>query len=242
MRDHPDYQRYGTVRATNVPPLAPTDQQVSAGFWSLSTLSTVPYCRLTGPGGFQKEFSWNEIVEVPKGAAAFIENASAHQGDIVLNGGTDYGALPARVTVPFPLVDATTNIPITVVPVVPTTLRPAWRCDTRRARRAYAVIGLTTGNLGNGFLVRGFAKTRSHRTVNSMDAASSGLGFSTGYIFPAATQVSVLPLGHQTLNGLPPGQPHALLDAGEFEFLFTPGAPNNDVLTTLSTYYVLEYA
>jgi hypothetical protein len=237
---HPKYQKYGTVRITNVRPKQVTEQQLSSGFWSLSTLSTVPYVRLTGPGGFQKLFSWNEIVEVPAGTDAFIENASAHQGDIVINGGTDFGALPARVTVPVPLVDKATQLPITQDPVAPTFIVPLWRCDTRRARRAFLVFGFVTGDNGNGFAVRGFAQTRSHRTQNSMDAASSGVGFSTGYIIPAATQVSIIPLGHQALNGLPPGEPHALLDAGEVEFLFTPG--QNETFTNLSAYYVLEYA
>ena len=171
-------QNYGTVRAENVRPRQKAkvrpdgpNLMLSSGWWSLSTLSSVPYVKLLGPSGRQKEFSWNELVEVPEGESAQVFNASYHVGDIVLNGVQDFGAIPARITVPVALQDVATGAIITQTPAVPTNIVTAWRCDTRRARRAFLMLDIVA-NPGQpsaiNFFVRGYANQRSHRTVDGV--------------------------------------------------------------------------
>ena len=257
-----DEQRFGfrsQVRAIKVEPRKATKQNVPEGFWSLSSLSTVPYVRFTGPGGFQKEFSWGEIVEVPKGCEATLENASYHVGDIVLNGGRDYSTCPARITVPVFLRELflSGNIPkLTPLPPgfpdpsdFPIAIAPSWPVDVRRARRAYLAIDWRTDNKPDGetiipaedltFDIYGFAEQRSHDTGNSVPIPSGrpGVGYSSHCVMVAGTEFGIIPLGYSACNG-DCCEAMALLDYADFivkidaDFLveFNPSA-----------YYILEY-
>ena len=245
------------IRAINVPPRKPTTQTVPDGIWSLSTLSSVPYARITGPGGFQKEFSWNEPIVVPEGTMGMLENSSFHPGDIVLNGGWDYGAAPRRVTVPvnlgFTSIGAPGQPPAGQFVPLPMPLAgatfplgviPQWPVDTRRALRAYLAIEWESADVGDDpvilafdipFTIRGFAAERSHNTVNSN--VPTGTGYITDWTGVAGTRFGLIPLGYSAANG-DGGEPHALLDYASFEAVIETPAFN---LFRYTAYYVLEY-
>lgn len=241
-------QRYGTLRAEKVPPRSKARDGrgnflvLSAGFWSLSTLSSVPYVRVLGPSGTQKEFSWNEMIEVPSGETAQVMNASYHVGDIVLNGGQDFGALPSRITVPVSFATlATPPVIITEPPVGPTPLVTAWKADTRRCRRAFLMMEMNA-IIDFDVTVRGFAEQRSHRTVNGMTVTAGtpgGVGYQSIVRLNAATNGFLIPLGFNA-SVVGATVPHVLLDAAEVRFSITEGVDAN--WTLINAYYVLEYS
>lgn len=250
-----DLSRYSQIRATNTRPREKTDTSLPSGRWCLSTLSSVPYVRLTGPGGFQKEFSWGEVIEVPEGTDGVLENTSFHVGDIVLNGGHDWAAVPARITVPVLLgtlnaqgrfVQLPEGFPGAPLPLVfPVTVVPSWGVDTRRARRAFLALEWETADLGDDppviaedltFLIRGYAEQRSHGTVDSI-VAVPGIGYETEYVAPAGTRFGIIPLGYSASNGLG-GEPHALLDFCKFEVLINANFFN---IFKQTAYYIVEY-
>lgn len=236
-------QQYGTVRADNVRPRQKANGlMLGPGKWSLSSMSSVPYVRLIGPSNSQKEFSWGEIVEVPQGASAQVENASYHVGDIVLSGGADYAAIPNRVTVPAQFIDTTTGLLLAAPPAVgvPTFVRTAWKVDCRRARRAFLILDLTS-ILNFDVTVRGYAEQRTHRTANQVGGtlgAPAGTGYLTINTLPAATAGFVVPLGARANVGVTT-EPHALLDSADATFAIT--RDTDAFWPSLSAYYVLEY-
>lgn len=236
-------QKYSSIKTTNARPNQRTNLVASGGQnWSLSSLSNVPYVRFTGPGGFQKEFSWGEIVELPPGVDAFVENASYHPGDIILNGGTDYANLPSRITVPVNMTNGVGGPVITEAPAAPFTAATQFRADVRRARRAYFAIIITSLDISIGFSILGYAESRSHTTFNGIPLSGDsrgGVGYISPYIQGANTVGAIVPLGYGTVFGLPPGEPHALLDSAEVQFQITDF--EEYIWLNLSTYFIMEY-
>jgi hypothetical protein len=240
---------FGTFATGLVEPQTRTTHQLAEGHYSLSTLSTVPYVSLVGHAQTEKIFSWGEVVYVPDGVAVTIKNASYHKGDIVLNGGRDFSTLPQRVTVP---------VTVQAVPDPEAEefffLIPDWKVDTRRARRAWIAINLSTfeGQDQNAILtagrIEGSKGGHSHATgplvtgpVPAVLQPLFGTGSMVGYInnifLPAATAQGVFPLG-DLANTVPATIAHALLDTGFFaariELEEPPPSP-------LQAYYILEY-
>lgn len=130
---------YGTFIYSSIDPGAEAGQ-LSSGTYSLSSLSTIPYVSLRGLSSKEKLFSWNEPIEIPEGASATIVNKSAHRGDIAINGGADWGSRPDRVTVPFTLLQSGNDL-MPVYSNADGNDVPGW-VDTRRCRRAWAVINI----------------------------------------------------------------------------------------------------
>lgn len=216
----------GTITALNVAPETISREGINGGrngmVVSLSTLSTVPYVELVG-ADYKKTFSWGETVVIPPNMECSIKNASYHRGDIVLSGGPDYGALPARVTVP---VTVFTSAVINVA----TTYTTTFACDTRRARRAFLVLqGAQTGSDVRA-TINGYFKWHSHNTVGP-DLPQ----YISTQTLSAATDGWYIPLG---FGNSVVGEPHALGDWATVAVL--TGAVGPFTFAT-NAYYVLEY-
>lgn len=233
-------QHYGTIAITDLGPNEISDQVITAGAYSLSTLSTCPYVILIGSTGAQKLFSWNERVEIPDGETARVQNASCHRGDIFINGGYDYSTLPARVTIPVPLtaVDAPDFVIIT----------PEYGVDTRRARRAFFTFfqpDITFPPPGGLALVRGKVINHSYNTFSEIPLVPppfgplSGLGFAYPSAIPPLTITPMIPLGYGA-SYTDSTNPHTLLDCGEVTIL---GLDDHAAWLAfpLTAFYVLEY-
>ena len=238
-------QHYGTIAITDIGPEEISKQVITAGAYSLSTLSNIPYVRLLGSTGAQKLFSWNERVVIPDGETARVQNASCHRGDIFINGGFDYASLPARVTVPVTL---TRTIGIATGLTV---ITPAWPVDTRRARKAFLVIAEplpTTIPNGAAAVVIGRVINHSCETFNEIPSLSAiipligdqpGIGFFNVVPLPPAVQTSFIPLGYGAAL-TDPMFPHALLDCG-IAIIVSDDVETSWSLIPLTGFYVLEY-
>jgi hypothetical protein len=211
--------------------------QLSEGYYSLSTLSTVPYVSLIGMGKREKVFSWNEIVEVPPGKIATVKNVSHHDGDIVINGGRDYGAAPRRITVPVPVFDAAgANDP----PVPGDAIEVRYPADVRRARAAWFVVDWQTGD--TEVLIRKLGERRlgSHNTAAGPVEPA---GYFSEETIPPNTVFSAIPLGYTSAVGQTEAQ--CLLDTAEIRIetaadtvFYTNTVAAFDLF---NAYYVIEY-
>ncbi len=256
-------QQYGTLSQLGVPPngLA-KDLRLSEGKWSLSSLSNVPYITITGLG-YSKTFSWGELIDIPKNVMGQVVNASKHKGDIYINSGWDYANVPARITVPVPLVlrgAAGEFITYPLPPALPTfpafatTMFPV---DTRRARKAFLVMGLNTpvggeGYEGQEFIIVGQPNTTSMNTYNSVVDLTApfipGNGYYSRYTLPPLTQGVIIPLGFEAGKGCC-SLPHALLDFAQvyWPLLREEDYPQSDAGAIGSSpyrpaaFYMLEY-
>lgn len=219
-------QPYSSFKALNVAPNAPTNLKLSGGrtipyIYSLGVNSTVPYIRLVGGSTSQKLFSWNEQIVVPPGELVTVSNGSYHPGDIFLQSGADPAAIPARVTVPVPMVVGAGLV-----------ITPAFVLDVRRARRAF--VGGFNANAANlTMFIFGEARERSH----GINPVTSDLGLPTAtytdsYTIPASTAPGLIPLGD---NAQPGDAVHDLLDVASFQY----GAP--DQTNSGALHYILEY-
>lgn len=219
---------FGTYAFKNVPPDEITSGRLSAGWYSLSSLSTVPYVSLIGQEGREKIFSWGELIQIPDGSMASVKNASFHTGDIIINGGQDYATLPHRVTVPV-VVERTGGgeDPINIqAPFV----------DTRRARRAWFVMNVIDAGLTNGnALVLGANITHSNPT-NGFITFTGGSGFVSGHTLLAHGQYCYIPLGYCSEIGMEESM--VLLDKGRV--IYTLDSEANVAFPNIG-YYVLEY-
>jgi len=225
----PTVANFGTYAFKNVGADALTTGRLSAGWYSLSSLSTVPYVSLVGQEGRGKIFSWGEIIQIPEGSIATVKNSSFHAGDIFINGGKDYATLPRRVTVPVPLTIAGgpgEQLPWNIqTPFV----------DTRRCRAAWLVVNILTVTGGNGnALVLGSNETHSNPTGGFV-TFTGGQGFSAGHALLAGTTYHYLPLGFG--SSIDQHEPMALLDKGRVVITL----PEDSVFTQNLAYYVLEY-
>lgn len=209
-----------------------SNQQLASGVYSLSSRSNVPYVTLVGSGGFQKTFSWGEIVQVPEGESCQVKNSSFHAGDIYINAGCDYDVRPARITVPVPLVvdqNIAGNIGIgTLYPV-----------DARMGRRAYFIGNLEKNAVGTGnVLIMGQRFDGSHNTANEL-APIPGAGYLEFQTIPLNTIVGPVPLGKRAQYGSNDSIPHALLTTARVLFLVS--AEWGFTFAIQDGYYVVEY-
>ena len=224
-------RNFGTFFVGLVPARTRSKFQVGPGHYSLSTLSTVPYVTLSGAQGREKVFSWREVVRIPEGQSAWVANASWHDGDIVLNGGTDYSAVPARVTVPVPVQDTLED----TVRV----LTPRYPCDTRGARSAHLAVNIRTSNaLGDAIdwtIIGQIAERTGHS--HQTDSENERPEYRQPFATPANVEVGLIPLGYAA-GFEAPGLPMCLLDRASFTARFRPDAVQR---ITPNFYYVLEY-
>ena len=202
-------------------PGQPTSLRLSAGRYSLSSRSNVPYVRFAGSKGFSKTISWGEWAEIDCDQLVTVENASAHGGDIYINSGVDPDPLPSRITVPIQYGPATEFDPGSI----------GW-LDTRRAKRAYFVMRYS-GTQATLFRIYGVT-TGTHRTENQIVApGEQGPGYIQDHTVLGNIAWPPIPLGYNTLLG-DDSRPHTLLDKVRITVFGGPSAPT-------AAYYILEY-
>jgi len=194
---------------------------LNEGFYSLSTLSNVPYVSVVGSGGNEKTFSWGEIIYVAPGENARVKNASFHPGEITLNGGKDFAATPGRITVP---------VTLNIIDVEANSFHTAFPVDTRRAKRAW-LYTLNEARGGCSCDKIGKATQRQHATVNMI---SPGPGYSSNEQFAVGSQIMQIALGYASVGVN--NDAMALLDTAELEMRNLVVDP-----TANASYYVLEY-
>lgn len=240
-------QRYATVHQLGVSPGAlASNFRLSEGKWCLSSLSTVPYVTVTGLG-YNKEFSWGEMIEIPAGATGQIINSSKHKGDIYLNAGWDYANTPRRITVPVKLkiiVNPPEQEPYPASLPSGTLVTTEYPVDTRRAVKAYLVIPSLILDTDTTFLVYGAPNTSSFDTTNFAPVIAIPMSPQIGYVaFPtllANTAGAKIPLGANA--AIDPVDPHALLDYAQV--FFAPASQSGEA-PVVSIFplamYVLEY-
>ena len=217
----------------NIAPLTKSKLRLPGGqpgqgsyYYSLGVQSTVPFVSLEGGGDSEKIFSWGELIEVEEGQQVTVTNSSFMFGDIEIISGLNYASKPERITVGVPIIGDIT--------VPGTLIRSAFPADTRRCRRAYVAMSLSTDD-PILFGIRGL--NVKHSLNFSLDGT---LIPAPQYIrvitLPGATAIGVLPLGFgDTSNDL---LPMSLLDKSEFSFVVPENPPTiNYPLFT----YILEY-
>jgi hypothetical protein len=234
-------QHFGTIPITDLGPYEISNQVITSGAYSLSTLSTCPYVRLIGSTGAQKLFSWNERVEIPDGETARVQNASCHRGDIFINGGSDYTTLPARVTIPVPVTYEEFDVAVVLI-------KPDLGVDTRRARRAFFTFLQpdTTAVQPEGVaIIRGKVTNHSYNTGNEIPLVippvgpDVGIGYACAAFIPPLTITPMIPLGYGA-SFTDSTNPHTLLDCGEITIV---GFNDNAAWLAFppTAFYVLEY-
>jgi len=215
------HQRYGTYELGYTPVGTLIQTPLNAGYYSLSSMSNVPYVSIVGSGGNEKTFSWGEIIYVAPGENARVKNASYHPGEITLNGGKDFCTMPGRITIPV-------SLTITNVPTF--TFKTAFPLDTRRAKRAWLYLN-TVADVGCSCSKIGKAVRRAHNTTNTV---SPGPGYTFVESIVAGSQVLQIALGaSSTGTG---NDAMALLDTAELTMQNLTVDPR-----LASSYYVLEY-
>jgi hypothetical protein len=215
-------RRLGTFRTELLKPDSISSQQLSAGLYSLSTQSNIPYATLIGDGGTEKTFSWGEVVEVPDGGCSKIKNACFHEGNVVINSGADWGAKPARITVPVPLdYNAQTDI-----------YRARFPADVRSARAAWLVVNIAADVAPIAAIVQGMVK----RTFEHNTTANSPGGYTKTETIAAGTLLNYLPLGFGATGA--ENRAMALLDTAH---PISIGPVANFGAFNENAYYVMEY-
>lgn len=215
-------QKYNTFNVGRVGRETLSNYQLSGhqpnGTWySLSTLSTVPYVQLVGAQGFEKIFSWGEPTWLPPGANAKVGNASYHDGDIFINGGKDY-QVPPRVTFPIQNESALAEV-----------FTYTQGIDVRRCTRAWFVIP------SNGALAPGFTTYKFDQQLKVHSGGSNVVGVSVSINAPM--DITYFPLGIGTNAASALDVSHALLDViNDITVVF-----DNQVANLPRAYIVLEY-
>jgi hypothetical protein len=229
-------QHYGTLAIGNLGPGAKSDLVLTSGSYCLSSMSTVPYVTFLGSSGSQKIFSWNELVTIPDGETAIIQNVSAHPGDIFINGGHDYSSRPARITIPVAL--ETKYIEDIYV------IYPRFPVDTRIARRAFFVLPFDVElNQTVEVAILGNIRNHSHETSNMIAFLQgilppfNGIGNLTFVQLETVITYSQIPLGYAAI-GDDSFLPHCLLDSAWPVIL---GLYPDQFIENRSAYYTLEY-
>lgn len=212
-------QPYGTYRLGYVASRQKTQVQLTPGYYSLSTLSEVPYVSLVGNLGQEKTATWGEIFYINDGSNAIVINSSFHPGNIVLNGGHDFSAKPGRLTVP-------TRFTLTGVNTYTTSITP----DTRGAKRGWLFCNTTAGAACVARKV-GKAIERSHDTF---DSVSPGPGYTFDESIAPGSQILQIAIGPSTVGVN--NDPMGLLDTAQITLVNVTVDPG-----TASAYYVLEY-
>ena len=232
IADKPIPKNFGTYQFKAIPPGGQAGQ-LSAGKYSMSSLCTVPYVTFVGMEGREKLYSWGELIEIPEGRIATIKNASAHTGDIFLNGGWDYSNAPRRVTVPVP----STSIPL----VDGVQIRPEFFVDTRRAIRAWYVVQIIdAGNVNGTTNVIGIFDIHSALSFDPISTAppfGGGSGFNWGHTLLATESYCMIPLGYCS-DIADCVCPMVLADRG-MAIINLPGAAV--IANATPSFYLLEY-
>lgn len=225
-----EIQPYSSFHAFNVPPEQVTPLKLSGGrtipyVYQLGVNSTAPYVKLIGSSVGQKLFSWTEKIIVPPGEMVTVANASYHPGDIWINSGWDPSVLPARVTVPVPIVG--------VPEAAPVSIRGLFGLDTRRARRAFLAGLLPTSANPETLIVTSVARERSHGINDNFSDSPPGFAaYGSSITVNPFTDPGLLPLGE---SAGPNDGVHALLDYTTFTW------SNLTLSASGSLHYVLEY-
>lgn len=217
---------------------------LSAGVYSLSARSNVPFVTLVGRSGFQKTFSWGEIVEVPHKEQCTVKNSSFHSGDIFINGGADYDTRPAAISVPVPV-----NLRLGLA--LGTCWTPDYPADVRMARRAYfSMNAFVEDEIDPGSIISatvlGKRVDGSHNTTNdtTLAAVEPGTGYSSLYDLPHASALGLIPLGFSAMLG-DDTRPHILLTTAQIYLLpvhaFHRGSSSGGDSENFTAYYVMEY-
>lgn len=213
-------QNFGTFHIGSLARREVGNHTLGPGFYSLSSLSNVPFVSLIGIQGREKIFSWGEIVEVPVGQQARVRSESFHTGDVFINSGRDFGVVPARITVPVNF------------PEVANVRSPAFPCDTRRARRAYLSVEVLTGLFTELAIITGRRETGGHDTTSKTGTP----GYETEILYPANTQIGLIPLGFRAGVSLTGNEPMALQDFATLNLNVGNAISGEDL-----AYYILEY-
>lgn len=207
------------------------------GVFSLSSRSNVPYVALIGRSGFQKVFSWGEIVEIPQHEQCTVKNASYHGGDIVINGGADYDTRPACITIPVP------TLSVEIEGEADPFLSGEFPADVRMARKAYFVMDAHTGLVNTvEAVVIGKRQDGSHNTFNQINF-EPGTGYQEQFLIPIHTDFGLIPLGKGSVYG---GDPHPMALLTTARVFLSPiadiqGDPDPDNPNSFNAYYVVEY-
>lgn len=241
-------QPLNTFFQQNVEPFQKSSIILSGGadrpyFYSLGNQSTVPFVRLQGSGGTQKEFTWGETVEVGPGQNVQVESASYMAGDIQIQSGADTANKPARTTIPVktdPDILAFEDLSEEV-----SVLSGVFPCDCRGARRAY--LGCRLANVFNSTRIDIVGLNKQHSwtggVISSVTAIDPpGKKYEESILFGSFDTTSQVPLGYGA-SYHDPGQPMTLADYVYWKFNAGGGSRNPDQPQPFfgSWFYVLEY-
>jgi hypothetical protein len=242
-------QPLNTFFQQNVEPFQKSSIILSGGVdrpyhYSLGNQSTVPFVRLQGSGGTQKEFTWGETVEVLPGQNVQVESASYMAGDIQIQSGKDAANKPARTTISVKTdPDILAFEDLTEESQV---LRGVFPCDCRGARRAY--LGCFLANvfpLSSRVHITGLNKQHSWTggVIASVAALEpTGKKYDEYITFGSFDIASQVPLGYGA-SYHDPTNPMTLADYVYWEFFTGGGSRNPDEPQPFfgSWFYVLEY-
>jgi hypothetical protein len=197
-------QPLNTFFQQNVEPFQKSSIILSGGvdrpyYYSLGNQSTVPFVRLQGSGGTQKEFTWGETVEVLPGQNVQVESASYMAGDIQIQSGKDASNKPARTTISVktnPDILSYEDSALTEGAI----LLGVFPCDCRGARRAY--LGCRIGNpFPFSTRVNLIGLNKQHSWVGGVlpgvaAIEPSGKKYEEDIFFPDFSVTSQVPLGY----------------------------------------------
>jgi hypothetical protein len=246
-----DRQPLNTFFQQNVEPNALSTIRLSGGrdapyYYSLGNQSTVPFVRLEGSGGSQKELTWGDSVEVLPNELVQVRNISYMPGDIQIQGGRLPSLPPARISISVQT-DITTDNPSAWPGFF---VRPVFPCDTRRARRAFLGCEILTAPESEASVfptvdIYGMYQQHSmagHPSNASISTAPSGKKYVSIYAPLPSTTTSMIPLGWGAVDAPDQSMPHTLADFVLWRIYpaasGTGGA--NNVVNPLF-YYTLEY-
>jgi hypothetical protein len=235
-------QPLNTFFQQNVEPFQKSSIILSGGYdrpyyYSLGNQSTVPFVRLQGSGGTQKEFTWGESVEVLPGQNVQVESASYMPGDIQIQSGLDIANKPARTTIPIKVLPDQDSFfgegPLPANSII----TPIFPCDCRNARRAYLGCLIEVAD-DSTFRISGINKQHSWpgRVEGEVSAIEpTGKKYSFLYEMQALTLYSMIPLGFGA-DYADPSLPMTLADYVTWELNIGSGFNGQN-----NFFYTLEY-
>jgi hypothetical protein len=197
-------QPLNTFFQQNVEPFQKSSIILSGGvdrpyYYSLGNQSTVPFVRLQGSGGTQKEFTWGETVEVLPGQNVQVESASYMAGDIQIQSGQDTQNKPGRISIPIQ-VDLPQEAPEYESQLQ---IRPIFPCDCRGAKRAYLGCHMIMASeTGPTTTVTFYGINKQHSWSGKVPAAytsvdPTGKKYLSRVELAYATSYGLIPMGFQ---------------------------------------------
>ncbi len=239
-------QPLNTFFAQGVLPFQKSPIILSAGsdtpyYYSLGNQSTVPFIRLQGSGGTQKEFTWGETIEVLPGQNVQVQSASYMHGDIQIQSGKDIANRPRRITV---------SVPVTPYPANETgeaellaSITPLFPCDTRQARSAWLGCSIEVGAAEASPILTIIGLNHQHSWLADVPSFYAGTiePFGKKYAHPipfqGGTSYHSIGLGFYAYDN-PPDQPMHLPDFVTWRLDITDDARS---LIREIFFYTLEY-